>query len=106
MSNRIVHTGESGVFLRLSLVDEDGTALDVSAVTNKLIYLRAPDGTVAVDNFSYTVSGTDGGLSYQTVSGTIDQTGTWQYQARVTWSTGVSLVSTANTFDAKDPIYP
>jgi len=83
-----VHIGDIGTALRL-VVEEDGAVVDVSTASAKLIILKKPHGTRVEKTASFTTDGTDGKIQYATISGDIDEAGTWQYQGKVTIGSNV-----------------
>lgn len=78
-----IHVNDIGTIFRLTITDENGTAVDISGATTKTIYFRAPDNTLLTKAGSFYTDGTDGILQYTTVSGDIDQVGEWNWQAYV-----------------------
>lgn len=102
---RTVHTGEEGITITVTLVDQDGTVYDMSdGLDTKEIYLRDPGGTVTVYDASFGDDGADGVLEYVTVSTEIDSPGIWQFQARTDDGGGLVLYSTKGKFRAVDPL--
>lgn len=67
---------------------EKGDAVDISGATTKTFDLRAPDATVSTVAGSFSTDGTDGILTYTTVTGDIDQTGHWKIQGKLIMPTG------------------
>ncbi len=82
---------------------EDGSAVDVSAVTTKQVILKKPDsaGTVVTKTASFTNSGTDGKIQYTTIAGDLDTVGIWQVQGAVIFSGGFNGRSDIQQFEVK-----
>ena len=78
-----VHVGDIGTIIRLTIVDEDGDAVDVSGATTKQIVIGKPDGTVLTKAASFTDDGADGQIEYATVEGDLDIPGQWRAQGAV-----------------------
>ncbi len=78
-----VHLGDIGTEFRITIVDEDGTAIDISSSSTKTVIFKKPDGTKLEKVASFVNSGTDGLLKYVTISGDLDLIGTWKIQAKV-----------------------
>lgn len=80
-------------------VGDTGTAIilecgqDISAATALSIEVRKPDGTLT--SWAATLSGTTA-IRYTTLSNTLDQSGVWKLQAKVTLPTGQWRGATAN----------
>lgn len=84
MADTIIHSGDVGTIIRLTITeDDDTTAVDVSGATVKTFYFRKPDGEKTDVDAEFDSDGTDGKLKYTTVAGDIDTVGRWQVQAYV-----------------------
>lgn len=84
-----LHINDIGTLLRITIVDSDGVAVDISTATGLKIELKKPDGTTVEKTAALINTGSDGKLGYRTISGDLDQAGTWSIQAFVTtpsWS--------------------
>ena len=79
-------------------VKEGASVVDISAAATLQILLTAPSGAVKTKTATLINTGTDGQMRYTTVSGDIDEIGTWSYRGRVTYS--ASQVYT--TIDAQE----
>lgn len=75
--------GSVGVKFQATLVDQDGTALDISGATTKEILFLAPDGGTLSKAATFGSDGTDGVMYYLTVAADLDEVGSWQWQAHV-----------------------
>jgi len=84
MSDTIIHVGDVGTIIRLTITEDDGsTAIDVSTATTKKFYFQKRDGTKLAVDAEFNTTGADGKLKYTTVAGNIDVVGVWQVQAYV-----------------------
>ena len=62
-----LQVGNVGSLIRMTVVDQDGEPVDVSAATLTL-YLRRPDDSVLVKTPTLTSGGVDGRIQYATVA--------------------------------------
>lgn len=86
-----IHYGDIGVNFNITVMN--GTAvLDVSNANSINIIFQKPDGSDLTKTATLVTNGTDGNIRYTSVSGDLDQIGTWQIQARVDF--GASVFST------------
>lgn len=86
-----IHYGDIGVNFNITVMN--GTAvLDVSNADSISIIFQKPDSSDLIKTASLITDGTDGNIRYTTVSGDLDQVGTWQIQAKVDF--GASVFST------------
>lgn len=84
MADTIIHNGDVGTIIRLTITeDDDTTAIDVSGASVKKFYFLKPDNTKENVTAEFDSTGADGKLKYTTVSGDIDTVGRWQVQAYV-----------------------
>ncbi len=80
-----LQVGVIGAEIELALVNQDGTAIDVSTASEKLIYLMSPKGKRLAVAAAFVNTGTDGLIDYTTTAATeLDTPGQWQVQAKVT----------------------
>ena len=86
-----IHYGDIGVNFNITVMN--GTAvLDVSNADDIYIIFQRPDGSDLTKTATLVTNGTDGNIRYTSVSGDLDQIGTWQIQAKVDF--GASVFST------------
>lgn len=80
------HKNNIGVTFVLTVKNQDGNAIDISAASPKnLVFLKPDKATRAVQAGTFTSGGTDGRLQYTTASASdLDQDGPWSVQAVVT----------------------
>ena len=94
MAANEIHKSDVGTIFRATIQDSTFT-VDVSAAGTKQLKFRKPSGTVVTQTAAFTTDGTDGRIQYTTVSGDLDSTGQWSWQAYValaagTWHSSVS----------------
>lgn len=85
------------VTFRVTVTDQDGSAVDVSGASTKQIKLRKPSGTVLTKTASFTTDGSDGKIEYQTANTDLDVAGVWGIQAYVV-GTGYENSTRADSF--------
>lgn len=78
-----IHKDDIGVKLRVTIVDDDDAAIDISAATTKQIVLKKPNGDILTKTASFEADGSDGIIYYTTISGDLDAIGTWKIQGIV-----------------------
>ena len=87
-----IHYGDVGVNFNITVMN-DSVPLDVSNADHIYIIFENPEGGDSIKNATVVTDGRDGKIKYTTVSGDLDQIGTWQIQAKVDF--GTSVFSTA-----------
>jgi len=90
-----IFIGDIGTNIKLT-VQEDGVAVDVSTATTKEYIFKDPDGVVTSVTAVFDSDGTDGILSYVTLSSNLNVAGIWEVQAKVVM--GGTFYSTAASF--------
>jgi hypothetical protein len=101
MTDTIIHIGDVGTIIRLTVTEDDGTtAVNVSTATVKKFYFLKPDGTKVNKTAEFNTDGSDGKLKYTVVALDIDQAGTWQVQAYVEIG-AAKYYSTKTTFSVQ-----
>jgi hypothetical protein len=78
-----VHVGEVGTVFRGTVKDQDGSIVDISTASVKLMRFKKPGGTLVEKNATNTTTGLDGQMQYMTVAGDLDEPGTWEIQGYV-----------------------
>jgi hypothetical protein len=87
-----------GVLIKVTINDcGTDSAVDISTATTKQLIFTKPSGTKVTKSASFFTTGTDGILTYTTVSGDLDEIGTWQFQGYVVIGTN-EFTSTIDTF--------
>ena len=75
--------GDIGTEIRLTVVDQDGTVVNLAAATKLEIHAEAPSGATKEWTATLYGTGTDGKIKYVTVAGAIDEVGVWDLQVYV-----------------------
>ena len=84
MTETIIHVGDVGTIIRLTITEADGTSpVDISTATVKKFYFLKPPYTKVNKVAEFNAAGVDGKLKYTTIAADIDTEGTWQVQAYV-----------------------
>lgn len=98
MTDTIIHVGDVGTIIRLTITEDDGTTpVDVSTASVKKFYFRKPSDEKLAVTAAFNTTGTDGKLKYTVVANDIDVAGTWYVQAYVEIGTA-KYYSTKTTF--------
>ena len=82
-----IRQGDYGTKFEVTINDENGV-VDVSAATTKNIIFEKPSGILVTQTASFTNSGTDGKIEYTTISGDLNEAGTWKIQAQIETGSG------------------
>lgn len=83
-----IHYGDIGVNFNITVMNGDA-ALNVSNAESINIIFQKPDGSDLIKTATLITDGTDGNIRYTTVDGDLNQTGTWQIQAKVDFGSSV-----------------
>jgi len=86
-----IHYGDIGVNFNITVMN-GAAVLNVSNANSISIIFQKPDGSDLIKTATLVTNGTDGNIRYTSVSGDLDQIGTWQIQAKVNF--GASVFST------------
>jgi hypothetical protein len=78
-----VHLSDIGVVFQATIKD-DGVVRNISGASTIEFLLDPPSGGLKTLTGSLTTDGTDGKCEYTTVSGDLDETGTWEVQVKIT----------------------
>ena len=78
-----IHQYDVNTALVITIVDEDGEAVNVASATVMKILLRKPDDEEMVKTAVLDTDGSDGKIKYLTIDGDLDQHGTWEIQGFV-----------------------
>jgi hypothetical protein len=95
-----VVVGQFGEAIQLTVVDNNGIAINVSSYTGtKNLYIRPPDALKTVTyTWSFVSDGTNGQIQFTPAASTeIDRPGTWKGQA--VFKIGSSVVAKTVLFD-------
>lgn len=82
MAANEIRKNDIGTLFKVTINDGSATK-DISYATTKQFIFKKPDGTIKTVTAGFYTDGTDGLLSYTTVSGDLDSVGLWKLQARV-----------------------
>lgn len=85
-----LQVGAVGVQLLVTIIDQDGVVVDISASSARTLYLKRPqpDNRVLAKTATLVGGGTTGQMQYVTVAGDLDVPGQWHIQGKVVNSTG------------------
>jgi len=75
-----IHKTDFATVFTLTLKNAAGTVVDISAATTKNFLFRKPDASVLTKTATFVTDGTDGQLTYTTLSTDIDAIGIWTIQ--------------------------
>lgn len=76
-----IHVGDVGTDFNITVLNKRGQPVDVSALSGGIIFnFKKPDGTQIERSGSIVGDGTDGIVTYRTISGDIDLHGSWKLQ--------------------------
>lgn len=100
-----IFAGNWGHHHTITVTDEDGAVVDISAATAKQMFFKGPSGTVITKTASFLTDGTDGKIRYTVTDGdTVDAVkGTWKIEGKVTFGDG-SYASTIDDYEVKEPL--
>ena len=85
-NGRAIHVGTVGAVLTATVLDQDGTVVDLSGADDVLFLIQKPDGTTLSKDAVFDSDGTDGMVLYLLAAGDINTAGAWSYQVKATWS--------------------
>jgi hypothetical protein len=93
--------GQFGIITTLTMVDDDGVAINISSYTTKTVHFRSPDSrkTISV-NAAFTTDGINGKLDIEFADGDIDRAGTWEGTIELE-KTGERLLSKIFTMEVE-----
>ena len=82
-----IHVGDWGTEF-IATIKEAGAAIPLQSVSATHIVFKTPVLDILEKDAVFVTDGSDGQIKYVTVDGDLDIEGTWQWQARITFSTG------------------
>jgi len=93
MADGEIRKGDIGTVFTITVMD-GSAAVDISTATTKNIVFKKPDKTILPKAGSFVTDGTDGKISYTTVSGDLSKAGEWCVQGAIvmpagTWKTDI-----------------
>lgn len=77
-----IHVGNIGTMFKCTILSSN-LPVNISSATTKLIIFLKPDGTRVEKAGTFFTDGTDGILTYTTVSGDLSVAGVWRIQGYV-----------------------
>ena len=77
--------GNPNVAILVTVVDQDGNAVDLSTANAMELWLVAPDATVRPVPAAFASNGLDGNIEYVTAPGDLNEAGLWRVQAALTF---------------------
>lgn len=80
MSTGYIQTGDVGVILKVTLLDENNSPINLGEATVLQFLIEKPDKTMVTGTGQLVNDGTDGQVFYSTLAGDLNQTGTYRYQ--------------------------
>lgn len=88
-----IHIGDIGVQF-LATIKDGSSVVNISTATTKQLNFRKPSGSILNKTASFYTNGTDGQIYYTSISGDLDECGTWSLQGYIsmaggTWSTDI-----------------
>ncbi len=86
-----LHVNDIGVNLRCTVRAQDGSLVDLSTTTSRVLNFERPDGTSFDRPATLIDEGANGLMQYITADGDLDQPGYWYLQARVEFESGAEL---------------
>ena len=75
-----IHVDDVGTLFKVTIADCP-SSLDISSATTKTLKFKKPSGTVLSKPGTFFTDGSDGILTYTSVSGDLDECGRWELQA-------------------------
>lgn len=87
-----------GVLFKVTIKECGETSgKDISTATTKQLIFKKPSGEILTKTASFFTDGTDGIITYTSVSGDLNEIGTWEFQGFVIMGTS-QFYSTTDTF--------
>lgn len=98
MAANEIHKGNIGTAFTVT-IKESGLPLDISGTTSRSItFMKPEDGSLSVKSATLVGGGSGGLMQYVTVSGDLNQCGTWYLQGFVYFNTNDSHYSDKASF--------
>ena len=83
-----IHKDDIGTIFEITLKDQDNAVIDLSGATTKEIRFKPPSAARKDKSASFKTDGSDGILTWTTISNDLDSIGAWQLQGYVVLSGG------------------
>jgi len=100
-----IEQGAVGVRVVIQLTD-DGNILDISAATTMEICLRTPSGADKVKTATFTNTGTDGKIQFDSIAADFDEIGRWKVAAHIITPTDERRTPTSALLSVVSSICP
>ena len=85
-----IHESNYGWTANFTIKDQDGSPVDLSGSNSvQIVFTRPNNSGSFTRDATFTTDGVDGNIYYVDQENEIVETGTWQMQAVVTWSSSV-----------------
>ena len=81
-----IHQGDIGTTFRAT-IQQDASVIDISGASTLQMIFEKPSGSTMTKTATLYSDGTDGKMQYATVSGDLDETGSWRVQAYIALDT-------------------
>ena len=95
-----IFIGDVGTVIELTIKDENGDAVNVSAATVKQIKFDKPGAAPSVTKTAvFSTNGSDGKIRYTTITGDIDVPGEWKARGYVELGSSVKFHTSSVSFD-------
>lgn len=78
-----IHVGDIGTLFKVTIKDEDDNIVNLSGASVKRLTFLKPDGVRVEKDCSFYTDGTDGIITYTSISGDISVAGIWRMQGYV-----------------------
>ncbi len=97
-----IFVGQFGEAITITIVDSDGTAVDISGYDGtKQVLIVSEDGQKNVTwTASFATDGTNGQLSVTPATGELDRAGDWRGQAKLQ-NSGATIIAYSKVFTMK-----
>ena len=92
-----IHKSDIGTVFKVTIKDS-ASAVDISTATTKQIIFKKPGGGKLEKTASFFTDGTDGVITYTTISGDLSEEGMWKLQGYIVLSGGNTFYTDISTF--------
>lgn len=99
-----IHKYDIGTKFLRTMYDEQGSIVDISSASTKIMRFKKPNGVVVEKDTIFETDGTDGQLYYTTILNDLDQAGQWYLQVFVVLYNG-QWYSDVSSFIVHDNLF-
>tara|TARA_Y100000296_G_scaffold84177_1_gene116858 strand:- start:5323 stop:5634 length:312 start_codon:yes stop_codon:yes gene_type:complete len=92
-----IHKSDIGTVFKVTIKDS-ASAVDISTATTKQIIFKKPGGGKLTKDAPFFTDGSDGIITYTTVSGDLSEEGMWKLQGYIVLSGGNTFYTDIYTF--------